>query len=113
MSSFASFQALGLRSIRFSGGALFRRLSGLYASARCVTDRKQFHLEYKRCVWPNSRACPALSVTELRRNHQLPLGTDRHELNRLAPALDNALYRKLTGLSLELSNSVPSTSAPR
>src|SRR5256885_748299 len=73
---------------------LFRRFRSLRVSGGGIPDGNQFHLEDQGAVGPDRPARPALSVSELRGNHELPLGTNRHELNRLPPSLDDALYWK-------------------
>ena len=69
-------RALGLR---------LRTGSGL----RLRLDGHKLHLEDERFIWADGAAIGAtFAVSKVGRNEELPLGADRHELQRLGPTLD-------------------------
>src|ERR1700739_2910238 len=59
-----------------------------------VLDGKQLHFKNERGVRANLRGRAALSIGQISRNKKLPLGTDRHELKRFGPSLDDSSYRE-------------------
>src|SRR5713101_9592345 len=57
-------------------------------------DRDQFNFENQRGVRADVLACTLRAISEIWRHKQLPFRTNRHQLQRLAPALDHFAYRK-------------------
>ena len=70
---------------------LFRRL--------LVLDGQQLDVENQRRIRADLAARAAFAVSQIRRNVQLPLGSDRHQLQRLGPALDDLPDRERRGLA--------------
>src|SRR6266404_7022929 len=59
-----------------------------------VQDGEQLYLEDKRCVRSDTTTVAPLTIGEVGGNEDLPLGTDRHQLESLGPAFDNSRYRQ-------------------
>ena len=62
-------------------------------------DIQQFHLKDQRGVGGNPARAAALAVGELRRNEQLPLVADLHQLQGFRPTWDDSVDRKLSRLA--------------
>src|SRR5229473_5423934 len=78
---------LFFRSIFRSFLRLFFRF---YLGGRLRFDRNEFDIENERGIRADGRAgSAALTVCELRRDIELPLGADGHELNRFRPTLND------------------------
>ena len=70
------------------------RCDGEARRSAALLDRHQLDLEDERGVRADVGACAAFAVREGRRDEYLPLRSDRHELEHLGPALDDALHRE-------------------
>src|SRR5436190_17068619 len=55
-------------------------------------DPQQFHFKNKRGIRPDERIGSAFAIRELRRDEQLPLVADLHQLQRLDPSGNNAIH---------------------
>src|SRR5580692_2588071 len=62
-------------------------------------DREQFHFKNEGGIRANVGALSAFAVSQIGRNHELPLGPDGHELKGFGPALDHSADRKRRGLA--------------
>src|SRR6266436_542048 len=64
-------------------------------------DRHQLNFEDEGCVGADAAARTATSaIGKLRRNKQLPLRADGHELQGLRPTFDDAAHRKCRRLAV-------------
>src|SRR6266436_6264877 len=81
-------------SITIRSGLWWRRSRSLffrfYLGGCLRFDRNEFDIENESGIRADGRAgSAALTVCEIRRDIELPLGADGHELNRFRPTLDD------------------------
>ena len=62
-------------------------------------NRDQLYIKKEGGIRPDFWRRPALSVGEAGRDDQLPLRTDRHELQRFLPAFNHTIYWKADRLA--------------
>ena len=79
---------------------LFTSMTSYFcASFLLLADRDQLDVKDKSFTGTDVSTCAAIAVGEIGGNEELPLRSDRHQLQRFGPALDHASDGKRSRLS--------------